>query len=67
MNKVVIVNAITGEVLEREQTETELAQAVTDEKEAKARAKAEADKATARRAVLDRLGITADEALLLLG
>jgi 1,4-alpha-glucan branching enzyme len=29
--------------------------------------KAETDKATARQAVLDRLGITADEAALLLG
>lgn len=33
----------------------------------KAQAEAEADKATARQAVLDRLGITADEAALLLG
>ena len=33
----------------------------------KAAAKAQADKATARQAVLDRLGITADEAALLLG
>jgi hypothetical protein len=35
--------------------------------EAKAQAKAETDKSTARQAVLDRLGITADEAALLLG
>jgi hypothetical protein len=33
----------------------------------KAKAKALADKAIARQAVLDRLGITADEAALLLG
>ena len=33
----------------------------------KAQAKAQADKATAKQAVLDRLGITADEAALLLG
>jgi len=33
----------------------------------KAEAKAAADKASARQAVLDRLGITADEAALLLG
>ena len=33
----------------------------------KAQAKAAADKATAKQAVLDRLGITADEAALLLG
>lgn len=35
--------------------------------EAKEQNKAEADKATAKQAVLDRLGITADEAALLLG
>ena len=34
---------------------------------AKADTKAEADKATAKAALLDRLGITADEAALLLG
>jgi len=33
----------------------------------KTQAKAQADKATAKQAVLDRLGITADEAALLLG
>jgi len=33
----------------------------------KAETKAAADKASARQAVLDRLGITADEAALLLG
>lgn len=35
--------------------------------EATAQAKAQADRAAARQAVLDRLGITADEAALLLG
>ena len=38
-----------------------------DKAEAKAKLKAEADKAKAKQAVLDRLGITADEAALLLG
>jgi hypothetical protein len=37
------------------------------QKHAKAQAEAEAEKASARQAVLDRLGITADEAALLLG
>ena len=43
--------------------------AVIDARKAKdqAQAEAEADKATAKHAVLDRLGITADEAALLLG
>jgi hypothetical protein len=35
--------------------------------EAKAKAKAETERAKAKQAVLDRLGITADEAALLLG
>ena len=38
-----------------------------DQAEHKERAKAETAKAKARQAVLDRLGITADEAALLLG
>ena len=42
-------------------------QTKADQTEAKARAKAEADKATARQIVLDRLGITSDEAALILG
>ena len=37
------------------------------ETENKAAAKADADRATAKQAVFDRLGITADEAALLLG
>lgn len=57
--------------IEREATETEIAYYETWQKditkEAKARAKAETDKAAARQALLDRLGITADEAALLLG
>jgi hypothetical protein len=56
---------------DREATETELAyyaQWSKDvEKLRKEQAKAQADKATAKQAVLDRLGITADEAALLLG
>lgn len=37
------------------------------QKHAKTQEKAETEKATARQAVLDRLGITADEVALLLG
>jgi hypothetical protein len=66
MATVVIINALTGETVEREQTEAELAQAKTDEAEAKARVKAEADKATAKEAVLAKLGLTADEVAALL-
>jgi len=67
MATVVIVNALTGDVIEREQTDAEKAQATADIAADKAAAKAQADKATAKKAVLDRLGITVDEAALLLG
>jgi len=51
----------------REMTDVEHAQYKLDVAEAEAQAKAAADKATQKQAVLDRLGITADEAALLLG
>ena len=60
-------NVETGEVIEREATPAELAQEAKDQAAAEARlAAAEAKEAT-RQALLDRLGITADEAKLLLG
>lgn len=59
-------NVETNEVIERELTTEELAQRATDKALAENRiAEAEA-KATARQAVLDRLGITEEEAALLL-
>jgi len=59
---------IDGEtVTDREMTETEHEQFLLAQNEAKAQAKAAADKVTAKQAVLNRLGITADEAALLLG
>ena len=61
-----IHNIETGEVIEREMNAEELAQQAKDKADAKARTdaetKAEADKA----ALLAKLGITADEAKLLL-
>ena len=60
-------NVLTGEVVERELNEQELAQLKIDLAEAKAKAEAEAAKAEAKAALLERLGITADEAKLLLG
>jgi len=51
----------------RDYTETELEQREKDKLEIKTNAKAAAERATAKQAVLDRLGITADEAALLLG
>jgi hypothetical protein len=65
------VNCTTGEVLEIELTDAEVAQreadAVAAETQRKADEKAAADKASAREAILDRLGLTADEAAILLG
>jgi len=51
----------------REMTDAEFAQYELDVIANKAQQQAQADKATARQAVLDRLGITADEVALLLG
>ncbi len=57
--------------VERDMTEAEQAAheawAVIAQAEAEARSEAEADKAAARQAVLDKLGLTADEAAALLG
>jgi hypothetical protein len=65
------VNCETGEVLEIELTDAEVAQREADA-EAHAAELAEreteaAQKAAAREAILDRLGLTADEAAILLG
>ena len=51
----------------REANADETAAIDAQKAEAKAQAKAEADKATAKTALLNKLGITADEAALLLG
>ena len=61
-----IVNCETGETVERELNAEELAQQAIDEIEVAAiEAEAEA-KATAKAALLSKLGITAEEAQLLL-
>ena len=62
-------NAITGEetITEREETSAETKARLERAKElAAAKVEAEA-KATARQIILDKLGLTADEAKLLLG
>jgi hypothetical protein len=67
----IVVNCETGEVTEIELTPEEIAQREADAiayAKAKAdEAKAAAEKAEAKAALLDKLGITADEAALLLG
>jgi hypothetical protein len=66
-----IVNVETGETVERELNKAEKDQQKIDEAAiaaAKAIADAEAEaKVAQRQAILDRLGLTADEAKLLLG
>lgn len=61
-----IHNAETNEIIDREMNAEELAQYKADQAEALARQEAEAAKATEKAALLNRLGITADEARLLL-
>ena len=66
MMKIKEHNTETGEIIERDMTEAELAQHKIDEAARVAMlAKIESD-AIAKAALLDRLGITAEEALLLL-
>ena len=56
-----IHNATTGEVIEREMTDDELAQFVLDEAQANAEKQAEAAKASEKAALLEKLGLTDDE------
>ena len=62
-----LVNAETGEEIVREMNAEELKQWEKDIAEANAEKEALAAKAAQRQAILDRLGLTADEAALLLG
>jgi hypothetical protein len=61
-----IVNAETGEEIEREMNVDELKQYQIDEKVQKDKLAAEQSNAAAKVALLERLGITEDEAALLL-
>jgi len=62
-----IHNAETNEVIDREMNDAEFAQYEADQAAAAIQAAAEAAKAAEKAALLARLGITADEAKLLLG
>ena len=62
-----IHNAITGETTTVELSDTEIADRANAVAAAKAQAKAQTAKQVARQAVLDKLGLTADEAAALLG
>ena len=61
-----IVNAETGEEIEREMNAAEFAQYKLDQEANTVKKAQEAANATAKAALLERLGITADEAVLLL-
>jgi predicted metal-dependent HD superfamily phosphohydrolase len=63
---VIIHNAETGEIIEREMNADELAQWEIDQADAAAKQQAEADSAAAKAALLERLGITEEEAKLLI-
>ena len=59
-------NVETGEIVEREMNAQELAQWETDQAETLTRREAQAAKAAEKAALLAKLGITEDEAKLLL-
>ena len=67
MTDVMELDAITGDVVVRDMTAGEAAQRTKDLAKHVALAEAKAARATAREALLTKLGITADEAQLLLG
>ena len=66
-HKVTDINGITGEQVVRDMNADELAQLELDIASAATRATEQAARIVAREALLTRLGITADEAKLLLG
>lgn len=60
-------NATTGEVIQREMTAEEIAQDLADQAAAAEREEAETQKSADKAALLARMGLTEDEARLLLG
>lgn len=66
MTTIKIHNVETGEVIEREMNAEELAQWELDKAQAEAAVQAKAEAAAAKAALLEKLGITEEEAKLLL-
>ena len=66
MGEVVIHNCETGEITTREMTKEEIAQAKKDEQSRLDAIEAKIEKENAKKIVLQKLGITAEEAQLLL-
>lgn len=67
MTSIKIHNIETGEVIERDMNAEELAQQEADKSQSQAQAQAKAEAAAAKAALLAKLGITEEEAKLLLG
>ena len=67
MKKILVVNVETGAEIEREMNSDEIAQAEMDEAASIAEAEQIIQVATAKAALLKKLGITEEEAKLLLG
>jgi hypothetical protein len=67
MADVLEIDAITGDAVVRNMTETEQEQRTKDLAKHKQLAKNKTERAKEKAALLDKLGITADEAALLLG
>lgn len=66
MTIIKIHNAETGQIVEREMTSEELTQFEADKETAAAEAQAKKQAAVAKNALLEKLGITEEEAKLLL-
>ena len=66
MGEVVIHNCESGEITTREMTKEEIAQAKKDEQSRLDAIEAKIEKENAKKIVLQKLGITAEEAQLLL-
>jgi len=62
-----IHNVETGEIVDREMNDAEFAQYEAEQADRQTKADEQAAKDEAKAALLERLGITADEAALLLG
>ena len=60
-------NTVTGETITRDLTADELAERKVMQDEIALQATAESEKAIAKQAVLDKLGLTSDEVTALLG
>ena len=65
--QIMVHDAITSEIVTRDFNADELAQHKADKAQAVKDANAQATRATARQAVLDKLGLTVDEVAALLG